>query len=318
VLHPHAPTTPPRLGVIVNPNAFGVRRRRGITAELRALVGDRGEVVETLGETDLAEAANRFARNGVNVVATCGGDGTNLTTLTALVRAYGADRLPRFALLRGGTVNTVAQNLGVRGDPTAVLGAVLRRLDSGAAVVRRQDLLVVNGMVGFLFAAGMGARFLEAYYGGLGPGLAWAGLLAARTVVSSLVVGPFARRLFAPVNLVLELDGERAPQSMSAPKFVIASTVPDVGIGMRVAWRAGSEPGRFHVVASGLSTVEMAMQLGRVRNGQPLDGTPHLDEMAAHARLAFHREETFTLDGELFRARTVEISCGPALEVLVP
>lgn len=315
MLHPH-PHPPLRLGVIVNPNAFGVRRRRGITGELRAIVGERGEVVETRGDSDLAEAANRFASNGVNVVATCGGDGTNLTTLTALVRAYGRERLPRFALLRGGTVNTVAANLGVRGEPPAVLSAVLRRLDSGAAVVRRQDLLVVNGMVGFLFAAGMGARFLEAYYGGLGPGLGWAGLLAARTVASSLVVGPFARRLFAPVELALELDGERAP--IGAPRFVIASTVPDVGLGMRVAWRAGSEPGRFHVIASGLSTVEMAMQIQRVRRGQPLDGAPHLDQMAARARLRFASTETFTLDGELFRASTVDIACGPALEVLVP
>lgn len=317
MLHPH-PHAPLRFGVIVNPNAFGVRRRRGIAGELRAIVGERGEVVETRGEEDLAEAAARFVRAGVNVVATCGGDGTNLTTLTALVRAYGPERLPRFALLRGGTVNTVAANLGVRGDPPAVLGAVLRRLDSGTEIVRRQDLLVVNGMVGFLFAAGMGTRFLEAYYGGLGPGLGWAGLLAARTVASSLVVGPFARRLFAPVELALELDGERAPREMSAPKFIIASTVPDVGLGMRVAWRAGSEPGRFHVVASGLSTVEMAMQIQRVRHGQPLDGAPHLDEMASHARLTFASTETFTLDGELFRARTVEIACGPALEVLVP
>ena len=128
----------PRLAVVVNPHAYGVRRAPGLAERLRALVGGDGEVVVTRTPADLAAAARRFAGEGVPLVATCGGDGTNLSTLTALVRAYDGAPLPIFAILRGGTVNTVAQNLGVRGRPDAILGrlAAAVRIDREVEIGR--------------------------------------------------------------------------------------------------------------------------------------------------------------------------------------
>src|SRR5581483_5397305 len=105
-----------RIGVILNPNALGVRRRVGLRARLYALLDGIGELVETPTPADVDAVVRRFLDARVEVIATCGGDGTNLSTLTALVHAAG-ERLPTFALLRGGTVNTVAENLGVRGEP---------------------------------------------------------------------------------------------------------------------------------------------------------------------------------------------------------
>jgi diacylglycerol kinase family enzyme len=263
----------------------------------------------------------RFLDARVEVIATCGGDGTNLSTLTALVRAAG-ERLPTFALLRGGTVNTVAENLGVRGEPEQLLARLVSSLRAGDVHPVGQDLIEVRlpdraPMFGFLFAAAMGAKFLEAYYGGPITGPAWAGVLAARTIGSALVVGPFARRLFAPVEVELEVDGERVREPERA-RLLIASTVPDVGIGMKVAWQAGRQPGRFNLIASSLSTVAMALQLERVLTGKPLRGNPHFDVQAREARLRFARPEPFTLDGELFREAQVEISAGPRVWIARP
>ncbi|HUS65058.1 MAG TPA: diacylglycerol kinase family protein [Kofleriaceae bacterium] len=306
-----------RIGVVLNPNALGVRRRPGMRERLQQILGHRGEVIETRTPEDLAAAARHFAEGGVHVVGTCGGDGTNLSTVTEMVRAYGVDHLPTFAILRGGTVNTIAENLAIRGKPEEILGRLVARADAGEVPTRGQDLLVVNKMYGFLFAAAMGARFLEAYYGGPLPGPAWAAVLAARTVASSLVTGAFARWLFAPVEMALEIDG-RAVTDFVAPRLFLASTVPDVGIGMKVTWQAGKQPGRFHLIASNLSTVAMGLQLHRVLAGQPLAGSPHLDTLAAHARIRFAEPQTFTLDGELFRERDVDIAVGPRLWIARP
>ncbi|HEY2748030.1 MAG TPA: acylglycerol kinase family protein, partial [Polyangia bacterium] len=109
-----------KLGVILNPNALGVRRSPGLAERLRR-VADGAEIVATRTPGELAEAARRFAESGVDLVAACGGDGTNQSTLTELVRAYGRDRLPAFAILRGGTVNTIAGNLAIRGRPDELL-----------------------------------------------------------------------------------------------------------------------------------------------------------------------------------------------------
>lgn len=302
------------IGVILNPHAHAVKRRPGMRERLAAILGSRGEVVETRSPEDLTHALDRLMGSGAQVIATCGGDGTNLSTITELVRKFGATRLPAFALLRGGTVNTVAENLAIRGQPEELLARLIARREAGELSLRGQDLLHVSGRYGFLFAAAMGARFLEAYYERREPGPGWAALLAARTIASSLVYGPFARRLFSEVPAELEVDG-RPERAVSHPRLLLASTVPDVGIGMRVTWQAGRQPGRFHLIASHLSTAKMALQLPRVLAGRPLAGSPHLDVLARSAHLRFPSPEPFTLDGELYRAREISIEIGPRLSI---
>lgn len=305
-----------KLGVVLNPNALGVRRARGLADRLRRVLDGVGAIVVTHTPAELGAAVRRFAADGVDLVAACGGDGTNLSTLTELVRAYGPARLPTFAILRGGTVNTIARNLGIEGRPAAILERLVAAVRSGALPTVGQDLLEVNGLYGFLFASLMGARFLEAYYGGLRPGAASAALLAARTMVSSLVQGKLSRWLFAPVDVELGVDGE--PAATQPYRLLVASTVPDVGMGFRVPWQAGREPGRFHLVASGISTTSMALQLPRVFSGRPLHGAPHVDRLAARAHLRFATPQTYTLDGELFRASEVELVTGPRLQIARP
>ena len=91
--------------------------------------------------------------------------------------------------------------------------------------------------------------------------------------------------------------------------------VRDVGMGFQVAWQAGRQEGHFHLVASGLSTTRMAMQLHRVMTGRPLVGSPHVDQLARRVQLRFMQPQTYTLDGDLFRAREVEIVTGPRLQI---
>jgi diacylglycerol kinase family enzyme len=302
-----------KLAVVVNPNALYVKKRPRLVSTLREVLerhATGAELVETRTPDDLARVAAQFRARGVDLVATCGGDGTNLSTITAMVQSYGPDSLPAFAILRGGTVNTIAENLKIRGAPEEILERLCATDDPPLV---GQDLLEVNGLYGFLFAAAMGARFLEAYYGGIHPGVVSATWLTARTVVSSFVQGRTARWLFSPADVTLTVDGEALPTE--AYRLLVASTVPDVGMGFRVPWQAGREPGRFHLVASGLSTTSMALQLHRVFRGRPLSGRPHLDRLATRVHVRFATPQTYTLDGDLFRATDVEIVTGPRLAV---
>ena len=230
------------------------------------------------------------------------------------MRAYGLERLSAFAILRGGIVNTIAGNLAIHGRPDELLGRVVAAARNGGVPTVAQDLIEVNGLYGFLFASLMGARFLEAYYGGLAPGLISATVLTARTVVSSFIQGRTARWLFSPVAVTLTVDGVALPSE--AYRLLVASTVPDVGMGFRVPWQAGREPGRFHLVASGLSTTAMAMQLHRVFRGRPLLGAPHLDRLATRAHIRFDAPQSYTLDGDLFRATEVSIATGPRIAIV--
>jgi diacylglycerol kinase family enzyme len=165
-----------------------------------------------------------------------------------------------------------------------------------------------------MFAALMGARFLEAYYSAQRPGTRWAMALAARTAASCLVQGRFARWLFAPAAMELTVDGEAV--APAGYRLLVASVVRDVGIGMKVTWQAGAQPQRFHLIASGLSTTSMALQLPRVLTGRPLKGQPHVDRLARAARISFPCPQSYTLDGDLFRSSEIEIAIGPRLSIV--
>lgn len=302
------------IGVVLNPHALGVRQTRGLAERLRSILDGRGVVMETRSTLEVDRVVERFIGLGADPVGICGGDGTNLSTLTGYVKRVGEGGLPRFALLRGGTVNTVAKNVGVRGSPEAVLARLVEDARRGALPERPLDTIEVNGRVGFLFAAAMGARFLEAYYRGPLQGAPWATLMALRTVASSLGGGSWARWLFEPIPVELDADGERQP--IERARLLVVSSVPDVGLGFRVAWRAGREPRRFQLLASGISTTRMALQMDKVLTGRPLSGRPHVDRLAGSVRIRFQSPQSYTFDGELFREQDIEVRAGPRLRVV--
>jgi diacylglycerol kinase family enzyme len=229
----------------------------------------------------------------------------------------GRGPLPRFAILRGGTVNTVARNVGISGHPEEILARLVRRYRAGGAMASVEvDLLEVNGMYGFLYGAGMPGRFFETYYGGPTTGAAWAATLAARAVASGVTGGRFAKWLFEPIDAEITIDGERLAERRFT--LIVASTVRDVGLGVRVTYRAGMSPGRFHVIASCLPAARLIGQATRVFRGQALRGKPHNDALAARATMRFQEPQTYTLDGDLFRADVVQLACGPRLTILTP
>lgn len=335
------------IGIVVNPQARraadpGLPVRLGV---LCRTAGVGATVLTTRSPSEVASAVAQLVAEGADVLCSCGGDGTLLSTVTALVRATppGA-RLPGLLLLPGGTMNTVAKNVGLHGPPEAVLQALLERSASfrGLAAVPAfpQELLrlrtfdetplllardprepeaspvPVTERYGFLFTAAMGARFLLAYARKPGPGpAAW---LALRTVLSSLLPGggAFARWLFQPTAATVSVDGELL--ATSHHRVLLAATVPDVGLGMRVPWRAGCQPRRFNLIASSLPLWRNALQLPRLLRGEPLRGRPHEDRMARTARFDFAQKEPLSLDGELFGARAAEVSLGPTLRLLLP
>jgi diacylglycerol kinase (ATP) len=337
------------IGIVLKPHARRTSRALSaerLEADCARLVG-RGDVTTTLrvtqGVAELPQVVAELHRRGADVLAVCGGDGTLMATISAAVETYGAlgAPLPPLLILPGGTMNTVARNLSAtsRGAPLQALDKLARLVAEqgrrGLSRVPRfqQPLMRIttegegeaasrSGLgrprtrYGCIFGAAMGARYLAEY--SRRPGLLWAVWLGLRTIGSSLYPGGgrFARWLFQRTAAELTIDGELAPES--AFRLLLCATVPDVGLGMRVPWRAGCVPGRFQVVASSLPLMKNALQLLRMQRGQPLLGTPHLDRMAQEAVVRFSESQPLTLDGELFSAPLVKLSLGPPLEVLLP
>jgi diacylglycerol kinase family enzyme len=282
--------------------------------------------VETSSLGELDEAVRRLADDPPETVVLAGGDGSYMAGVTALVRTLGPERLPAIALAPGGTVSTVARNWGFRGDAVKYARRVLDGLAALAArrsappTILRPTLRVRGDgeRVGFIVGAGLVARFFEVYERAGAPGYAGAARIVGRIFAGSFVRSAFARAILDPQPCMIEVDGARAP--FDRVSLACASVVPDLGLSMRVPYRAAESLDRFHVVATPLGPVRLGPQMPLVLAGRPLLG-PRVDTLARAFALRFPAGTgAYVLDGELLRADGVDVTPGPVLRIvsLVP
>ena len=308
--------------VIVNPNA---RKLASDTALRRTLwtAARRGNarVHETRTLHDLERVAREIAARSTDAVVLAGGDGSHMAGISALSRACGGE-LPPIALAPCGTVCTVARNFGIIGGQRRWTERIVLAACSGAARREGRATLRVRDdvggeRVGFIFGAGLVARFFDTYDRAPRQGLVTAARIAARVFAGSFFGLPFARSVLEPTRCEVSIDG--GPPAGDEWSLLLASVVRDVGLHLIAAYRAGEVKGRFHVVASGLPPHARGPQLPRVLAGRPLRGDPRIDVLARSLRIA-HRAPAggYVLDGDVFRAREAQIEDGPPLRLLLP
>ncbi len=315
----------PRVDIIVNRLA---RRLASGGAILRALheevaaSGGRARLHETASFDDLATAVASIRDRTTDCVVLAGGDGSYLAGTTALRHAFG-DALPPIAFAPGGTVCTVARNWGLRGPEEAYARTLIRQVRGGSCLLTTRPTLRVRDdrggdRVGFIFGAGLVARFFDAYYEAPRQGYAAAAGLVARIFTGTFTSGDLARRVLSPGPARVFVDGElQAPTSWS---LIAASVVRDLGIHMRLLYRAGESETAFHAVASALPPRQLAPQVGRVLLGRPLSGDGHVDVLTRELRVELaetsgggDRPSTYVLDGDRIAASHVTVTPGPVL-----
>lgn len=310
--------------VVLNRRARAFRRDPGLEAHLRAAFG--GAVVHATDSLDgLQRAARSWSEDRARLVVLAGGDGTFMAGASAAVEAAGADELPTLALLPAGTVGRLARSLGVRGAPAALA----RRYAGWAPTdpfVLQPSLRVrstgsdgeATSRIGFIVGTGLVARFFDVYEARGAGGVADAARIVARTFASSLRGGAFARRVLDPLPCTLEVDGRAlAPEAWS---LVCAAVVRDLGLGMKVTYRAGEDPGRVHLVAHALSPKILGPRVGRVLAGRSIGepGEDGFDGLTRSFSIRFEGEGPWVLDGDRFQSARIDVTPGPSLRIARP
>jgi diacylglycerol kinase family enzyme len=315
------------IAVFVNPQSRANRRHPELAAEFQAVVSDIGRVYapQTLAELDGIAAALHAAPPGV--IAIHGGDGTLHRTVTALGRAWGDDQLPPLAILCGGTMNVVAASLGIAGPPLRVLRAIADATRAGRPLpTMRRRCLRVGDRLGFVFGNGLMANFLGEYYGGkAGYGPSRALWLIVRTFFSTLVRGPFARRIFRRFHGEVRVDG--VPLQRTRFVGVGAATVREVGLGFKLNHRADDDPERFGVLAIHAPPLALVADLASVHSGRGIAASRAFSAVASElvvtpqgrlgdgdprARPGTSGDMSYTIDGDLYTtSEPVRITVGP-------
>ncbi len=308
-----------RIDVIANITARLYRSRPSLLGEIERVAAGIAEVHPTARVDDLDAVCTRIAARGTDLVILSGGDGSFMAGVTALARAFGEASLPRVALLPGGTVATVARNFGMEGDPARLL---TRLFTSGALASQRRATLrvrearegAIHERLGFIFGTGLVARFFDLYYADGARGYVGAARIAGRVFVESFVDGPYARQVLTPMPCTIEVDGQRLPSDRWS--LVCASVVRDLGLGMRVNYRAGEDLERPHLVASPLLPRSLGPRAVLVLLGKRIGGAGSFDDLVRSFVVRFSPEGPYVLDGDVLRASEVTVSAGPSIDVV--
>lgn len=268
----------------------------------------------------LRDAVARCLDEGVRVLAVNGGDGSSHVLLTAWLRATGEGvPLPDVQLLRGGTMNTVASGVGVRGRPERLLAELVAGVREGRPrTAAPRTLLRVSGeepQYGFLFGNGLISNFLEAYYEGAEPSPAKAAWLLTRAVASACVGGALIRRLMRPVRCEVEAGGETWESRDWLA--ITAGTVDDIGLRFRPFFEAPAHPGHLHALGLGCGPMGVVVSLPRIRFARPLVAPGIRSAVVPRLRIRGVEAQAFMVDGDFHRGgQSLEVGAGPEVRLL--
>ena len=304
--------------VVINRAARHLGANAVLARTIRAAAAG-ATVHETDSLADIDAAARAIADAHGTTVVLCGGDGSYMAGVTALVRAFGENELPQIALGPGGTVSTVARNLGMGGSLETYAKRIVRAaIENDGDVVVHPTLHVTDDeggdRVGFIFGAGLVAQFFDVYDSSSEQGYFSAAKIVARIFGGSFVGGALAKKILTPVPCTLTVDGKKA--HADAYSLIVSSVVKDLGLHMHVTYRAAEDPKRVHLVASALGPLFLGPQLPFVVAGKRLRGKNHVDVLAECFQVGFEQPSGYVLDGDVLRARWVEVSAGPLLRTI--
>lgn len=313
------------IGVVTNPMSRRNRRDPAVARGLSYVLGQRGQLAAPDDLDALATTAARFRDLEIEALCINGGDGTVHQVLTAMVRAYGDEPLPPVAILPGGTMNIVADSVGVDVSAEAMLGQVADAYHGGEALPERVvPLLRVDfddepPQYGFLSGNGIIARFLELYYEQPDPTPMGAAALLAKGAASALVGGSLVKRLLRPWSgsVVLD-DGTAWPHD--AWVAVAVGTVEQMGLGFRVFHLLRRHPDHMQVVGISGRVAELAWALPSLYRGHGIRGASNLTGLTHTLELVGDGPMALMIDGDFYVAATgrVRYSLGPVVRLLLP
>jgi diacylglycerol kinase (ATP) len=310
------------IGVVLNPRSRrNLRDPRAATRLARAL-GDHGVVREARSIDELHRIAEDFKRLRIEVLGISGGDGTNHVTITGFLNVYGGMALPQLAFLRGGTMNTVANSVGVsQGKPEGLLGRLIRayaqRSSQPLANVERH-VMRIGEHYGFLFGTGAVYGFLAEYYRDGEPSPLVAAKTLARGIGSTLIRGQMVRRMAQPFRGSVELDDGTTWEERDYLS-IAGGTIDQIGLNFRPFHRFAERKNAFHLLGIHASPMRFVRELPRIWRAEPMRSGRAFEATPTRA-IVRSAEGTmrYMIDGDLHEQRgELEVSIGPRVKIVV-
>ena len=284
------------------------------------MIGSHGTAEATKSLDDLYRVCEEFKKESIEVLGISGGDGTLHHTLTAMIKVYADQPLPLVAILRGGTMNTIAHSFQIRGKTSQLLFELVdkhRRGTLGVLEVFERSLLQIGDAYGFIFGNGVIYNFLDAYYKTGHPSPQTAARLIVEAVASASVGGKLAEQLCRRLHARVTVDGT----AWAREDFitVTAAVVSEIGFAFQPFYRCNDQVGKFPVLGFHTTPAGLIAEMPRMRLGRPVRRDKVIDALAEKVVLESDEELGYTIDGDIYVAepgRPLRLKTGPRVKFL--
>ncbi len=312
------------VGIITNVHSRRNRTGRYNADRLGAILAGRGLVRESRHPDEIEKILDEFADRGVKVIGVNGGDGTWGMLLDRLLERLPPDQLPAFLALRGGTMNMVANAVGIRGNPATILSRFLAALSGrrhSPALVPQKTLKVdVNGersLHGFVWAAGMAYSFLKEYYA-RAPSSPWNAFWTTVTLIAGapLPIERF-RKAWEMVQAKITVDGSTVADG--PVRIAVAAVFEKLVLWFAPFGRGvGTPDDGFGFMLNCMPSFHQVLpRLWHLSRGKYERPGRHSSYLARE--VVFTSSSGWLLDGEIFEpgsAEDVTISRGPVVRLV--
>jgi diacylglycerol kinase (ATP) len=308
------------IGIVVNPRSRRNLKDPRAASRLARALGDHGVVRTAQSRDDLARIAEDFRRLSIDVLGISGGDGTNHVTITGFLDVYADEPLPPIAFLRGGTMNTVANAVGIsRGGPEGLLAALIARYaDRGQNPLRwvERHVMRIGDHCGFIFGTGAVHGFIAEYNRAEDRSPIWAANVLARASAAVLLQTEtqVAARWEGRVHFE---DGSGFPDRDYLA--IAAGTVDQVGLGFRPFYRYDERPEQLHMLGIHTTALGFVKKLPDVWHARGM-GEAHTFEKLTGCAVLEARSGVvhYICDGDVHEHRgPLTVRIGPRMKILV-
>lgn len=306
----------PGIGIVLNPHSRSNRKNPERIKRLGFIVGDKGSCRATHDIMDIPSIVHEFKEKKIDILGISGGDGTNHCTLTTFINEYGETPLPKVAFLRGGTMNTIANDLNIHGSPEQILSNLIIKYHEDIPFETTEvDLMDVNGKFGFLFGNGLISRFIERYYENKGGPLS-AFWLFSKVAFETAFNTRKAQEMYERYDAEITIDGKK--WDFKNFTFIDAGTMESFGFGFRPLYRARTKPGQFQIMGCAATPRKVVKSLPRILMGKDQSHKYYEDSMGKEAEIRLSKPQTYMVDGDLQEATDlIKLKIGPRLQIIV-
>jgi len=337
------------IGVITNPNSRKNRNRPDRADRLRRIVGELGEVHATNSIASIKPVLRDFLRKRARFWVADGGDGALHWMLRMGMEVLQEDEfigqalaLPMTLPTKGGTIDFVANNVGIEGDAEGILATLRNNVEHNTVIYDTEvDSMVIDGVqivdgaevpfrtYGFASAAGgVGQRFYAKYYDDPDPNPRTIMKVVANTVASApialsplsrLPFGPwksYAKEVFEPTHCKVTLDGMRLPSDQFTGVHIASMSI-NLGNVLRFFGKA-DQPGLMNAIVGTPSPWSIIRNLPRMARGEEMRGRNILDRPCREMTMEATGDDLLApiIDGEFYRnVQKLTFRIGPRVRI---